>query len=84
MTKSEMEMALTDPDPEMRTATLWHLNAPISPEQCERALLDPEPGVRIRAIFRPESMSPAQIRRALNDRNPLVVHAAAARFVRNR
>lgn len=84
MTADEMESALTDSDPEVRTAALWHLHVPITPEQLERALRDPEPGIRIRAIFRPEPSSPAQVRRALDDRDPLVAHAISVKMGRSR
>jgi hypothetical protein len=84
ITADLMEIMLTDPAPCVRMAALWRLTVPITPAQLERALIDPDAGVRIRAIFRHESLTMAQINRAMNDPNTLVQQSAAIKRIRNR
>lgn len=84
ITTEVMEIMLTDPAPCVRMAALWRLTVPITPAQFERALIDPEAGVRIRAIFRHESLTMAQLNRAMGDSNTLVQQSAAIKRTRNR
>lgn len=77
-----MAAALIDPDPMVRVAALWQLHVIITAAPPERALYAPAPEVCIRASFRLGVLSPAQPRRAVDDRNPLVADAAAVRLAR--
>lgn len=82
ITPSDAEKALTDHDPAIRAAALWRFNVHLSTAQIDRALDDPAAAVRIRAVLRPEPLSPSQVEHALNDTNALVRQAAELRRLR--